>query len=1201
KINIEGTLNAVKNSKIDGNLYFLSSEGLIVGKSGVINAGAFYAMTPTKGFMDKFIGNGDSLDLSRVDNEIGYIVDRKISNHNAAYDYGVTINPYGEIQIEGKINTVNGIGLYAGGFGEGSDANKKGLYIGKDAVLNSLDASGFSSVVNVSGLSLPQATDIVEDGGSIELVSVQDNTHNSSKILELVTGYSSFVTASAAAKIESSGKINSIGDVSLTAYASNGHLETIKKDGTKKKFNQVANIADVYSTVVVEGEINSEGDISVTATSDNINELKTPNLTSLALEMSGTVFKKFPLNVDANVLVSKTSSYVNVKKDAKLEADGAIEVAATTNSSVKAGAKTSSFVTNETALSDFNWLPIVATAINISEAKAVVDFDGKATSKLEDETAPVGEEPKKSISIKAESNSSLSAASKAKTSNSRAGAGIAFALGKHENTAILNIGKNAGFEAKQTIELSSLTTSENSVTSFSSVGKTSYAEPAVSIAIFDSEATANVEGKINVKNQVGTFTFNVVNTIDSDELSADSGITAAQRKWAEASGNVKKAFLNGLYEKLKLSNAIAGAMPAANAAKFSIAGSVAYGGGKHSANINIKPGATIKTTGNLNISSEMNIMDTKYSSTADMACSEEHEGSKFSTSIAFLYNDYDYSSTILIDDSSNPKTEISGKNVSIESTIYQPYRRPEAMYEDLKSAWEKVCEYFDGSTHAALFDKVGRSFDKLFTLVKDPSDMTSAGNAQQAGQVWREVTEAFESLYELIKNEAIVTEDSIVGRLIDSVKAVLEFKEYTNYVNVNVSSSVSTDDAGDDQPFAVSGSVYIGNNKAKSNIFGGKNVIIKSADSADIDISSKSDVTTTTMVGGIPVLYNINSAKSSAGAAVLIHKNNSESNILMANGATIGNAKTGNININTANLFKPIELVMGTSSASSGFNGMASAIDSKSYSNIRLDDGVNLSGDTIKLDAYNNTEATNIVGALTLTEKKGIGVGLAITLMDKESQVLIQDNDQYWQNIRKSKGLSGSTTSSTKVASITADIVKAVAKTTGTINSVGVAGAVAIDDKRHIVHILVADAVACQLETARDGETIVQVPFHTCQIFVAVVIKQLLGVVVPLGLLVEEVMPAHVQTNIVDGAPLGTEDKLCGYVLVDLLAVAELVDGGNLAGLKDRRLVLHADLCLEFILGSEVEAADLVVGTNDGSDAHRRLVTEQVHTLGILL
>ena len=106
RIDIQGTLNAIRDSKIGGNLYFLSSEGFILGKGGVINAGAFYAMTPTKGFMEKFIGK-DTLHFDELDNEIDYIVNRKISNYNAAYDYGVTINPYGDIIIEGNINTIN--------------------------------------------------------------------------------------------------------------------------------------------------------------------------------------------------------------------------------------------------------------------------------------------------------------------------------------------------------------------------------------------------------------------------------------------------------------------------------------------------------------------------------------------------------------------------------------------------------------------------------------------------------------------------------------------------------------------------------------------------------------------------------------------------------------------------------------------------------------------------------------------------------------------------------------------------------------------------------------------------------------------------------------------------------------------------------------------------------------------------------------
>ena len=140
--------------------------------------------------------------------------------------------------------------------------------------------------------------------------------------------------------------------------------------------------------------------------------------------------------------------------------------------------------------------------------------------------------------------------------------------------------------------------------------------------------------------------------------------------------------MNDIYEKLHLANHIAGALPKSNAAKFGIAGAVAYGSGKHTANLNIKPGSIIKTTGELNLSSEMSIMDTKYSSTSDILCTAKQAGSSFETSIAFLYNDYDYSSNIFIDDSKNPKTTISGKEVSIESTVNQPYRRPEELVED---------------------------------------------------------------------------------------------------------------------------------------------------------------------------------------------------------------------------------------------------------------------------------------------------------------------------------------------------------------------------------------------------------------------------------------------------------------------------------------------------------------------------------------
>ena len=52
RIDINGTVNAVQNSQIGGNLFFLSQDGMAVGKSGVINTGSLYVMTPTQDFME---------------------------------------------------------------------------------------------------------------------------------------------------------------------------------------------------------------------------------------------------------------------------------------------------------------------------------------------------------------------------------------------------------------------------------------------------------------------------------------------------------------------------------------------------------------------------------------------------------------------------------------------------------------------------------------------------------------------------------------------------------------------------------------------------------------------------------------------------------------------------------------------------------------------------------------------------------------------------------------------------------------------------------------------------------------------------------------------------------------------------------------------------------------------------------------------
>ncbi|MBQ8089513.1 MAG: leukotoxin LktA family filamentous adhesin, partial [Pyramidobacter sp.] len=51
KINVDGVVNGVKNGKVDGDLFFLSKDGMAVGKTGRINAGSLTVLTPTEAEM----------------------------------------------------------------------------------------------------------------------------------------------------------------------------------------------------------------------------------------------------------------------------------------------------------------------------------------------------------------------------------------------------------------------------------------------------------------------------------------------------------------------------------------------------------------------------------------------------------------------------------------------------------------------------------------------------------------------------------------------------------------------------------------------------------------------------------------------------------------------------------------------------------------------------------------------------------------------------------------------------------------------------------------------------------------------------------------------------------------------------------------------------------------------------------------------
>ncbi|MCQ2367164.1 MAG: leukotoxin LktA family filamentous adhesin, partial [Akkermansia sp.] len=96
---IDGVLNSYKDGRIGGDVYFLNPHGIIVGKSGIINAGSVSMSTPTAAFVEQLIARDGSISPTAT---------------QAVLAGDMPINEKGTISIKGKVNAARSVELRAG-------------------------------------------------------------------------------------------------------------------------------------------------------------------------------------------------------------------------------------------------------------------------------------------------------------------------------------------------------------------------------------------------------------------------------------------------------------------------------------------------------------------------------------------------------------------------------------------------------------------------------------------------------------------------------------------------------------------------------------------------------------------------------------------------------------------------------------------------------------------------------------------------------------------------------------------------------------------------------------------------------------------------------------------------------------------------------------------------------------------------------
>lgn len=144
---INGELNAFKDGKIGGNVFFSSSDGFVVGQSGRVNVGSLTVNTPTQGFLDKVV---------RADGTVNNSVARQLMRGE------IPMSPNGHISIAGEVNAKGGITLQGHTVAINGDT---GPLTGADLG----QRTKFDATVNSSGMIEGGA--LISRGGKISIVA----------------------------------------------------------------------------------------------------------------------------------------------------------------------------------------------------------------------------------------------------------------------------------------------------------------------------------------------------------------------------------------------------------------------------------------------------------------------------------------------------------------------------------------------------------------------------------------------------------------------------------------------------------------------------------------------------------------------------------------------------------------------------------------------------------------------------------------------------------------------------------------------------------------------------------------------------------------------------------------------------------------------------------------------------------------------
>lgn len=1092
KISISGTVNAIRNGKIGGNLYFLSHEGMVVGSTGVINAGSLTVITSGKTFYD---GYGD-LDPNAA--------------AAAIRDNDWNLSSDAAIDIHGKINTATGIDLRAAYINvtkaEGATAGpslKTGVVFAqtvntKDPALqaaniteNRLTASVDSNGNVVLADPNEPNNDALKGDGSIKLAASSTSRNTATEFLG-VSGYPN--TAAAKVEVGQGATLDALGNVDITAHATISDLPAIAHFVDMSGYAK----ADVQVDGAITGNnvnINAKAQAAYSNNNhanllDLINNLSGPlgvtvksNLTSTIwniLDNAGKINGKVDiLNKIVNQVympfnLCEADATINVGTNANIQAQKIISNGVGYGGDVKLNA--ASVAQNVMAVGlqpkvhagdkDMAQYFVGGFLYEDSTSKAIINMDGVVNADRDVSLQAVAQNASSgSISVKAPQVYKVPNPTPDDPYESTMVA-VGVGLVNQNTQAEINLGaQNNAASLTAANKLNINVASNNSLSS--SVAMQNFRDTAVNVAInvVGSEGSATINNYAHLQGSsvdmaaahtLSKYTVSNTNKINTEFTGLDWLINTSQvREGADALREFVRSF-NQAGQDAAGDNVQAeedggaenvGQAPAWND-YFDLGATVTVASAANSAKINLKPTSVITATGDVSINSLMNIVDSKIVTENNFLNSSPNALAGVSAAVAVEFMD-NTAEINMESSSSDVRNAINaGGSISLTANTEQRYNRAQTLVQDLLTAFYATKQYWTSWQSQADLNK---KFQNLQNIVVDIASMVSAdpsANFKNSPKFVAKAKSGIDLLTSLTGTEGIK-------------KALEAFVDVSNYVNMHVSAGTDAKE-NKDTTAMVSGAVGVQKLTNTANINIGANAKLIAGNFADVNINANAVESNVLLVGKMALVPDVTSTSGcqiGLGGSVGVQNSYTNSRVQLLNGVQID---AGSIAIGSVNDILNLGIVFGGSETSKlGITGMVSYMGGASRAETLIDDDIDFtarkkvehvlvdesastyedrvtSSGAIDISAENKTNVINLVGDWNASEASSVGVSTGVVSYAVQSVAAITNQELHADGSSAETGGDGGTAA--QKGSIAGNGVAVHALTDGIINTLTVAG-----------------------------------------------------------------------------------------------------------------------------------------------------------------